>query len=79
MSCSSKFPCLFCESEKIEGVWKPDAPLRTFGNISEHTKDWLMSGGNKGKAKEFTNCVETPLIFSDDDSPECLVLHLFYI
>ncbi|XP_047144168.1 uncharacterized protein LOC124817786 [Hydra vulgaris] len=74
MSCASKYPCLYCEFPNSEGnkAWQTDATLRTFGNIKNHKEDWLTSGGKKIKAKEYTNCVATPLFFHENDPDDSL-------
>lgn len=74
MASSSKCPCIYCEGSRENGKWEEGAPLRTFRNIQQNVDDWLNSGGNKKKAKLFTNCVEKPLLASEDDDLDTTML-----
>ena len=75
MSCSSKHPCFYCESSRVEGVWETDVQQRTVGNILLHMQEWqTQTGGDKGKAKQFMNCVEEPLIYPDDADAKLLLV-----
>ena len=74
MSGSAKHPCIYCEAAKEDGKWQEDAPLRTLRNIQQHVDDWQTSGGDRKKAKMFSNCVQSPLLASGDDNPDTPML-----
>ena len=52
---------------KEDGKFADNARLRTFRNIQENVCNWQISGGKKGKAKNFSSCIEKPLLASPDD------------
>ena len=62
------------QSKKTDGAWESDGRLRTFRNIQENVDAWQASGGKKKNAKDFTNCVEKPLLAGSDDDPGTLML-----
>ena len=74
MSCSSLCPCIYCESSRVDGVWEEDGELRTFRNIQDNLDGWKTAGGVRKKAKYFSNCVEKPLLYSEEDNPDTPML-----
>ena len=46
MSCSSSYPCVYCETRCFkQGRWDERGPLRTVGRIQEQQVKWRESGG----------------------------------
>ena len=77
MSCSSLHGCCYCEASRTSSQWSDGgARLRTAGNILDNVaKLKMLSDGDRSKAKGVSaNCVETPIIFDENDDPESSVL-----
>ena len=74
MSASARCPCVYCDVERVKGVWGKKWEMRTFQNIRENCEAWLAAGGQARKAKQFKSCVEKPLLESPGDNPETLLL-----
>ena len=77
MSCSSSHPCVYCETGCKKGHWLERGALRTVGSIQEKQAEWRESGGVRDKAKEFSNCIECPLLGFPDKNPDTLLLSVF--
>lgn len=62
MSHASKTPCSWCyvDSDNLHKLGK----ARTVQSIIENYKKWVADGANKKNAKNFKNCINTPIIAS---------------
>ena len=80
-TCSSKYPCAYCEAVKLgrEMVCDDNTRLRTTDNITENNERWIQSGkmDTDKTAKGFYSCVNAPIIQANDNNPEKLVLLAF--
>ena len=79
MESGCKFPCPFCEGQKV--TWEGKSELRSFKRIGDLAKKFAMpekegGGGRKRKenGKKFRCCVEQPLVGTGADT---LVLWMF--
>lgn len=70
MSGSSKHPCVYCDVERVKGVWGKEGELRTFRSITEQYENWKEDGCMTDRAKLFKNCVGNPLLQAPDDDPD---------
>ena len=71
---SSKYPCVYgeCTREEKTGRWIKGRN-RTSGNIEEHRKEWILSGGSRDNLKNHMNCEHKPLLSSINPSTPILV------
>ena len=74
MSGSAKHPCVYCDVERVKGVWGKQGKLRTFRTITEQYECWQRAGGRADKAKLFKNCIGKPLLQAPDDDPDIMLL-----
>ena len=74
MSGSAKHPCVYCDVERVKGVWGKKGELRTFRSITEQYENWCEDGCKTDRAKLFKNCVGNPLLQAPDDDPDTKII-----
>ena len=62
-------PCCYCET--TNGSWEP-AALRTLENIICNYKNWKKNGSKPSEARNFKNCVNSPLL-QRNASTDCII------
>lgn len=68
MSNSAKYFCAWCETEKDRK--KHNGEKRTIESIKKNFINWRdQTGSNKKYAMSYKNCINDPLIISDDNQP----------
>ena len=67
MAHGARTPCYACKW--FRGADCDDAPERTFEGIAQKNQEWLESGADPSKLKDFENCRDPPLPLFPSEGP----------
>ena len=70
---ASCYPCIWCDVSKDD--LSSCGKLRTAKSCHSNFDDWCKSGKNKRKAKNFKNCINSPMFYSKNDNDNKPILH----